>query len=65
MGGGPGQGSSPYSGRVSNEKNNSMPIENQIKVLFFMKTLETTDSRMIKNLKKKLENETYSFLLAN
>ena len=39
--------------------------ENQIKVLFFMKTLESSDQKMLKKLKLRLETETENFFLQN
>jgi hypothetical protein len=41
----------------------SRPQEHQIKVLFFMKMLESSDQKMLKKLKLRLENETDSFFL--
>lgn len=43
----------------------SRPQEHQIKVLFFMKTLESCDQKMLKKLKLRLENETDSFFVQN
>jgi hypothetical protein len=43
----------------------SHPQEHQVKVLFFMKTLESSDQKMLKKLKLRLENETDSFFLQN
>ena len=39
--------------------------ENVVKVLFFMKTLESSDQKMLKKLKLRLENETESFFSGN
>lgn len=39
----------------------SQPSENQIKVLFFMKALESSDQKMLQKLKLRLENETDAF----
>jgi len=45
-----------------NRKSNN---ENIVKVLFFMKTLESSDQKMLKKLKLRLDNETESFFNGN
>jgi hypothetical protein len=56
--------------RISNEKErmvniNGVPIENQIKVLYFSKNFEGNDSKTNKKLALTLAEETETFLNKN